>query len=257
MIDAQAISAHLTALGDLRATNQNPQSGADWLASELAKLNVTAQRDDAGDLWITLPGKNARTVVLGSYLAPHGAPQHLDSDLGLVTALETLRALAHRYADDLPATVQLVVWANPDITGAYALHPKSAAAAYLELHVERYDQLGTGNSPLAVAELIAAGEVVAHPRLKELCDEAIRELTGTSGSAVTGAAPYAAAMGRAGVPVGVLVVQTPTTTEDPNESRLHYLQAAETFGRWAEATVHLVAGDAPDLWAKEHRTPHN
>ena len=48
------------------------------------------------------------------------------------------------------------------------------------------------------------------------------------------------------------------TTEDSAaaDTRLTVLQAAESFARWTEATLHLLAGDEVDLWARGHRLPH-
>ncbi len=98
--------------------------------------------------------------------------------------------------------------------------------------------------------------VAFNPRLIALCDEAIRELTGTSTSLPSGLLHDAAEVARTGIPTGMMYVQA-VEDQSADGNRVHLLQAAEAFGRWAEATAHLVAGDPVDLWAQEHRVPHS
>ena len=91
------------------------------------------------------------------------------------------------------------------------------------------------------------------------CDEAVRELTGTSADLPSGPLHDAAEVARAGVPTAMMFVQSLRGLSHHREEdtdRLHLQQAAEAFGRAAEATMHWVAGEAVDLWAREGRTPH-
>ena len=67
----------------------------DWLRAELDAIpGVAVDRDAAGNTWATLPGDSERFVIVGSHLdsVPDGG--WLDGTLGVVAALEVLRALA-------------------------------------------------------------------------------------------------------------------------------------------------------------------
>ena len=82
----------------------------DWLRAELAAVaGVTVDRDEAGNTWVTLPGDSERFVIVGSHLdsVPDGG--WLDGTLGVVAALEVVRALA---GEPRPLTVKLVDWAD-------------------------------------------------------------------------------------------------------------------------------------------------
>ncbi len=268
MIDAQAVLAHLETLRNLASDGGREQrsAGLAWLLGELQQLSLAHHRDAGGNDWISLPGMSERTVVLGSSLKSTPGNDRLDSRLGVVTGLETVKALALRYEGRPPCTVRLVVWADPDTAQTAGALPAASAfaegnvAAYLELHIEPAGVLAQAGTPLGVVTAASAAEVVPfNPRLMALCDEAIRELTGASASLASGPAPHAAEMARLGVPSAVMYVQSLTAPAGealPNATRLHLLQAAEAFGRWTESTMHLVAGEEVDLWAREHRVPH-
>ena len=285
MIDAQAVLAQLETLRNSAAAdpsaaaNANAANAGDmqqlaglaWIAQSLQSLPVEQHRDADGNTWITLLGESERTVVLGSYLAATPGNDRLDSRLGLVTGIETLKALAHRSNGRPPCTVQLVIWASPakaDPAQSPTAFPSLGArnlAAYLELHIaphtESGAQLEDAGTPLGIvtAAFSATDPIAFNPRLMALCDEAIRELTGTSATLPSGPATHAAKAARNGIPSAMMYVQAlPQTAGEalPSATRLHLLQAAEAFGRWVEATVHLVAGEEPDLWAREGRVPH-
>jgi allantoate deiminase len=84
----------------------------DWLRRELDGIaGVTVDRDQAGNTWATLPGDSERFVIVGSHLdsVPDGG--WLDGTLGVVAALELLRALA---AEPRRLTVKLVDWADEE-----------------------------------------------------------------------------------------------------------------------------------------------
>ncbi len=98
-----------------------------------------------------------------------------------------------------------------------------------------------------------------HPQLMAFCDEAVRELTGTSELLPSGPLHDAAEVARLGVPTAMMFVQSlgglsHNRAEDTD--RLHLQQAAEAFGRLAESTAHWIAGEGADLWAREGRIPH-
>jgi hydantoinase/carbamoylase family amidase len=84
----------------------------EWLRAELdAVPGVTVDRDAAGNTWATLPGDSERFVIVGSHLdsVPDGG--WLDGTLGVVAALEVVRALA---GEQRPLTVKLVDWADEE-----------------------------------------------------------------------------------------------------------------------------------------------
>ena len=62
-----------------------------WLDEKLAGVGLRAERDAAGNNWITLPGDSARTVIIGGHLdsVPNGG--WLDGPLGVLAGIEALR----------------------------------------------------------------------------------------------------------------------------------------------------------------------
>ncbi|MBS1882978.1 MAG: hydantoinase/carbamoylase family amidase, partial [Actinobacteria bacterium] len=107
------------------------------LVERLGEIGLAGDEDEAGNLWATLPGVSAERLVLGSHLdsVPAGGP--LDGALGVLAALEVLRALVE--ADGFPAlTVALVDWADEE--GArfgHSLFGSSAATGALDLAAVR------------------------------------------------------------------------------------------------------------------------
>jgi allantoate deiminase len=84
----------------------------DWLRAELTAIPAVAvESDAAGNTWATLPGDSERFVIVGSHLdsVPDGG--WLDGTLGVVAALEIVRALA---VGPRPLTVKLVDWADEE-----------------------------------------------------------------------------------------------------------------------------------------------
>ena len=84
----------------------------DWLRAQLEAIpGVTVDRDAAGNTWATLPGDSERFVIVGSHLdsVPDGG--WLDGTLGVLGALEVLRALA---GEPRESTVKLVDWADEE-----------------------------------------------------------------------------------------------------------------------------------------------
>jgi hydantoinase/carbamoylase family amidase len=105
-----------------------------WLRSQLSALPVTVSVDEAGNLWASLPGRTAGSIVIGSHLdsVPDGG--WLDGCLGVLAGLEVLRAVAAGAAPP-ERGVTLVDWADEE--GArfgHSMFGSSAAAGLLEVH---------------------------------------------------------------------------------------------------------------------------
>ena len=103
----------------------------EWLLGKLAELPVTVDRDEAGNLWAELPGREPGVVVVGSHIDAVPSGGWLDGALGVLTALGVVRALAG--GDPPPLTVRLVDWADEE--GARfgrSLLGSSAVASTLE-----------------------------------------------------------------------------------------------------------------------------
>ena len=86
----------------------------EWFAGKLSALPVRREQDAAGNVWVTLPGRSPKSLVLGSHLdsVPNGG--WLDGALGVLTALEVLCSLAREFDGLPPFTVQLVDWADEE-----------------------------------------------------------------------------------------------------------------------------------------------
>ncbi|MGI4757962.1 MAG: hypothetical protein ACRYGF_14065 [Janthinobacterium lividum] len=256
MIDAHAVVAHLEKLGDLKAGSPAGNvSQTAWLDGELQQTALQHDRDGAGNVWLTLPGSDARSVVLGTYLEGSAGSDPLDTHLGMVASLETLKAIARRADGPLPCTLHVAVWAQPAAANQAAALRERNAAAYLELHAEPSADLQAQEPALGMAS--ATDALPFHPRLTTLGDEAVQEMTGASATATVANAQGAAELARLGIPAAVMYVQSPAKAGGQKTAgeRVHLLQAAEAFGRWTESTLHLLAGDPVDLWAREHRVP--
>ncbi len=119
--DAERALAGLRRLRELTGTDAGAQRVAwtptwararDWLREQLSSLPVEVQIDEAGNLWAELAGADPGALVIGSHLdsVPDGG--WLDGSLGVVGALEVLRALAAVRTP--PRTVRLVDWADEE-----------------------------------------------------------------------------------------------------------------------------------------------
>ena len=82
------------------------------LRERLAELPVSVEIDEAGNLWARLDGAVSDTVVIGSHIdsVPNGG--WLDGALGVMGALETLRAIAE--SGTPPCAVTLVDFADEE-----------------------------------------------------------------------------------------------------------------------------------------------
>jgi allantoate deiminase len=121
-LDERIVPAQLLELAVLTGDERGAQRVAwtdrwlvaqDWLRARLAEIpGVEVHTDPAGNIWGTLPGESARSVVLGGHLdsVPDGG--WLDGVLNVVAALEVLRAIAD--GPTPPLTVRLVDWADEE-----------------------------------------------------------------------------------------------------------------------------------------------
>ena len=121
MVDAARAVQGLRELARLTSDERGAQRVAwtdtwiaarDWLRTELDAIpGVAVDRDAAGNTWATLPGESERFVIVGSHLdsVPDGG--WLDGALGVIGALEVLRALA---GGRRAVTVKLVDWADEE-----------------------------------------------------------------------------------------------------------------------------------------------
>ncbi len=110
------------------------QAARAWLRDKLEVLPVTVDEDEAGNLWASLDGSGAAEgfVIVGSHIDAVPSGGWLDGGLGLLSALEVLRALAAADAPP-PVEVRLVDWADEE--GARfgrSLLGSSAAAGTLD-----------------------------------------------------------------------------------------------------------------------------
>ncbi|MBB4663035.1 Zn-dependent hydrolase [Conexibacter arvalis] len=83
-----------------------------WLIGRLEQLPVDVERDEAGNLWALLRGREEETVLVGGHLdsVPDGG--RLDGSLNVVAGLEVLRAVA---AGGRPRrSLALVDWADEE-----------------------------------------------------------------------------------------------------------------------------------------------
>ena len=83
-----------------------------WFGEQLAGLPVTREVDEAGNVWVTLPGASPTSVVMGGHFdsVPNGG--WLDGSLNVLAGLEVLRRLAAEGTP--PLTVKLVDWADEE-----------------------------------------------------------------------------------------------------------------------------------------------
>ncbi|MBI1877446.1 MAG: hydantoinase/carbamoylase family amidase [Chloroflexi bacterium] len=83
-----------------------------WMRDKLAALPVEVAVDEAGNQWATLPGRSAKTMLIGGHIdsVPNGG--WLDGCLNVLAGLEVLRRIAGEGTP--PVTVRLVDWADEE-----------------------------------------------------------------------------------------------------------------------------------------------
>ncbi len=95
------------------AWSQDWRDARAWLRGKLDEVpGVTVDRDEAGNLWASLPGERDEFIIVGSHIDAVPSGGWLDGALGILTALGALRAVAA--AGPLPVSVRLVDWADEE-----------------------------------------------------------------------------------------------------------------------------------------------
>jgi N-carbamoyl-L-amino-acid hydrolase len=123
----------------------------DWERGLLAELPVIVEVDEAGNQWATLAGRSPNTLIIGSHIdsVPNGG--WLDGCLGVLSAIEVLRALS---ADGPPPlTVKLIDWADEEGArfGLSLLGSMAAAGQHDPDFVRRLRDAGGVSAPDALA----------------------------------------------------------------------------------------------------------
>jgi len=138
--DPDRMLANLRELAELTGTERGAQRVAwtdtwakarEWERGLLAELPVRVEVDEAGNQWATLEGESDETLIIGSHIdsVPDGG--WLDGCLGVLSALEVLRAIAA--SGPPPLTVKLVDWADEEGSRfGSSLLGSSAAAGQLD-----------------------------------------------------------------------------------------------------------------------------
>jgi N-carbamoyl-L-amino-acid hydrolase len=163
MVDAAAVISHLEELRALTADECGAQrlawsplwlSARTWFEQKLADLPVEHHHDAAGNHWITLAGESERALVLGSHLdsVPNGG--WLDGCLGVLTGLEVLRNVAHKYNNRPPCTIKLVDWADEE--GARFGRSLFGSSAFAGTQTIEADRKRTDRDGLTLEAALAA-----------------------------------------------------------------------------------------------------
>jgi hydantoinase/carbamoylase family amidase len=109
-----------------------------WLKTKLEELPVEIHRDEAGNVWTTLPGASPQALLIGGHIdsVPNGG--WLDGCLNILAGVEILRRITTQYAGKPPITVRLVDWADEE--GARfgrSLFGSSACSGFLDVEEAR------------------------------------------------------------------------------------------------------------------------
>src|SRR5689334_7247706 len=85
-----------------------------WLQRKAESLGAEVERDQAGNLWMTLRGASESALLLGGHIdsVPNGG--WLDGCLNTLAGLEILRRIHSEFAGKPPVTVRLVDWADEE-----------------------------------------------------------------------------------------------------------------------------------------------
>jgi N-carbamoyl-L-amino-acid hydrolase len=123
-IDAARVIGDLRELADRTSDERGAQrvcwtetwrEARAFLTERLGELGIEPERDEAGNLWATLPGedRSAPAVVVGSHIdsVPNGG--WLDGAYGVMAALGVLRAWADS-GQTPPRDLRLVDWADEE-----------------------------------------------------------------------------------------------------------------------------------------------
>jgi hydantoinase/carbamoylase family amidase len=109
-----------------------------WLENKARTAGAEAQRDAAGNLWMTLRGQSEQALLIGGHIdsVPNGG--WLDGSLNTLAGLEILRRIEREYGGRPPVTLRLVDWADEE--GARfgkSLFGSSACSGHLDLEEAR------------------------------------------------------------------------------------------------------------------------
>jgi len=164
-IDAKRVLNDLEELRRLTADERGAQRIAwtpvwlkarEWFAGKLAELPFPVEHhlDAAGNRWVTLAGASPRALVLGSHLdsVPNGG--WLDGCLGVVTALEVLRAIGEATDGKPPVTLRLVDWADEE--GARFGRSLFGSSAFAGTHSIDADRFRTDRDGTTLEAALAA-----------------------------------------------------------------------------------------------------
>jgi N-carbamoyl-L-amino-acid hydrolase len=110
----------------------------DWLRAKAESLGAEVERDEAGNLWMTLRGAVDKALLLGGHIdsVPNGG--WLDGCLNTLAGLEVLRNSHAQFGGRPPVTIRLVDWADEE--GARfgkSLFGSSACSGNLEMDEAR------------------------------------------------------------------------------------------------------------------------
>ena len=85
-----------------------------WLEDKARAIGAETQRDEAGNLWMTLRGDSEKALLIGGHIdsVPNGG--WLDGCLNTLAGLEILRRIQTQYNGKPPVTVRLVDWADEE-----------------------------------------------------------------------------------------------------------------------------------------------
>jgi N-carbamoyl-L-amino-acid hydrolase len=134
-----------------------------WLATRIEQAGLEAEIDQVGNVLGRVPGSRGPWLLLGSHTDTVPAGGRLDGALGVVAALEVLRAL--RGANDRRAErLQMVSFFDEEgisgtgLAGSRALAERAGdrLLGYLELHVEQGPRLERQGAELGVVSAIVA-----------------------------------------------------------------------------------------------------
>lgn len=179
---AQRVVADLRELAQLTSDEHGAQRLAfgpiwrkarDWYLDKVKALGLPVERDPAGNLWVTLEGAKAESVLIGSHLdsVPNGG--WLDGCLGVIAGLEALRY--YKESGQKPAaTLKVVDWADEE--GARfgrSLYGSSCAGGSLQL--SEVDHLADRQGVKLIDALKENG-IDIHEALK--CNEYLKKVPG-------------------------------------------------------------------------------
>jgi hydantoinase/carbamoylase family amidase len=85
-----------------------------WLEGKARELGAEIERDEAGNLWMTLRGESEKALLIGGHIdsVPNGG--WLDGSLNTLAGLEILRGIKADSSGKPPVTVRLVDWADEE-----------------------------------------------------------------------------------------------------------------------------------------------